>query len=281
MHFLQKPFNSGVPWLGRCARRWRDLERAHAPWVLGGPAMTPEEPGVFEARPRRCPSRGPAGSSSWTTTRRSGSSSRACSAARGTSSTRPGRRGGPRRAEREPSGSHRAGHGAAGKERDGAGAHPPGRSPSSPHADPDDHGSRHAGAQDPGHRGRRDGVPWQAVLSRRARGARPHASCVQARHRRPGGRGARHPGARSDNRRASSYTYGHSTRVSLYAGLLGERIGLEPWPLAAVRRRRPVPRLRKDRHPRPGPAETRPPDSLGIRSRSSSTRGGAGTCSPT
>ena len=33
-----------------------------------------------------------------------------------------------------------------------------------------------------------------------------------------------------------SYTYGHSTRVSLYAGLLGERIGLGPWPLAAVRR---------------------------------------------
>jgi putative two-component system response regulator len=33
-----------------------------------------------------------------------------------------------------------------------------------------------------------------------------------------------------------SYTYGHSARVSLYAGLLGERIGLEPWPLAVVRR---------------------------------------------
>jgi putative two-component system response regulator len=33
-----------------------------------------------------------------------------------------------------------------------------------------------------------------------------------------------------------TYTYGHSARVSLYAGLLGERIGLEPWPLAVVRR---------------------------------------------
>ena len=33
-----------------------------------------------------------------------------------------------------------------------------------------------------------------------------------------------------------AYTYGHSTRVSLYAGLLGERMGLEPWPLAVVRR---------------------------------------------
>ena len=33
-----------------------------------------------------------------------------------------------------------------------------------------------------------------------------------------------------------SYTYGHSARVSLYAGLLGERIGLDPWPLAVVRR---------------------------------------------
>ena len=33
-----------------------------------------------------------------------------------------------------------------------------------------------------------------------------------------------------------AYTYGHSARVSLYAGLLGERIGLEPWPLAVVRR---------------------------------------------
>jgi putative two-component system response regulator len=33
-----------------------------------------------------------------------------------------------------------------------------------------------------------------------------------------------------------AYTYGHSTRVSFYAGLLGERIGLEPWPLAVVRR---------------------------------------------
>jgi putative two-component system response regulator len=32
------------------------------------------------------------------------------------------------------------------------------------------------------------------------------------------------------------YTYGHSARVSLYAGLLGGRIGLEPWPLAVVRR---------------------------------------------
>lgn len=33
-----------------------------------------------------------------------------------------------------------------------------------------------------------------------------------------------------------AYTYGHSARVSLYAGLLGERIGLEPWPLEVVRR---------------------------------------------
>jgi putative two-component system response regulator len=33
-----------------------------------------------------------------------------------------------------------------------------------------------------------------------------------------------------------AYTYGHSARVSLYAGLLGERVGLEPWPLAVVRR---------------------------------------------
>jgi putative two-component system response regulator len=32
------------------------------------------------------------------------------------------------------------------------------------------------------------------------------------------------------------YTYGHSARVSLYAGLLGERIGLEDRALAAVRR---------------------------------------------
>jgi putative two-component system response regulator len=32
------------------------------------------------------------------------------------------------------------------------------------------------------------------------------------------------------------YTYSHSARVSLYAGLLGERVGLEPWPLAIVRR---------------------------------------------
>jgi putative two-component system response regulator len=31
------------------------------------------------------------------------------------------------------------------------------------------------------------------------------------------------------------YTFGHSERVSLYGGLLGERIRLEPWPLAAVR----------------------------------------------
>jgi putative two-component system response regulator len=30
------------------------------------------------------------------------------------------------------------------------------------------------------------------------------------------------------------YTYGHSARVSLYAGLLGERLGLEEWPLAVV-----------------------------------------------
>lgn len=33
-----------------------------------------------------------------------------------------------------------------------------------------------------------------------------------------------------------AYTYGHSARVSLYAGLLGERVGLESWPLAIVRR---------------------------------------------
>lgn len=33
-----------------------------------------------------------------------------------------------------------------------------------------------------------------------------------------------------------AYTYGHSARVSLYAGLLGERVGLDPWPLAVVRR---------------------------------------------
>jgi putative two-component system response regulator len=33
-----------------------------------------------------------------------------------------------------------------------------------------------------------------------------------------------------------AYTYGHSARVSLYAGLLGERVGLEPWPLTVVRR---------------------------------------------
>jgi cyclic di-GMP phosphodiesterase len=32
------------------------------------------------------------------------------------------------------------------------------------------------------------------------------------------------------------YTYGHSARVSLYAGLLGERIGLEPERLSTVRR---------------------------------------------
>ncbi len=32
------------------------------------------------------------------------------------------------------------------------------------------------------------------------------------------------------------YTYGHSARVSLYAGLLGQRIGLEEWPLAIIRR---------------------------------------------
>jgi putative two-component system response regulator len=32
------------------------------------------------------------------------------------------------------------------------------------------------------------------------------------------------------------YTYGHSARVSLYAGLLGERLGLEEWPLAVLRR---------------------------------------------
>ena len=32
------------------------------------------------------------------------------------------------------------------------------------------------------------------------------------------------------------YTYGHSARVSLYAGLLGERIGLEGRALATVRR---------------------------------------------
>jgi putative two-component system response regulator len=33
-----------------------------------------------------------------------------------------------------------------------------------------------------------------------------------------------------------SYTFGHSARVSLYAGLLGERVGLEAWPLSVVRR---------------------------------------------
>jgi putative two-component system response regulator len=33
-----------------------------------------------------------------------------------------------------------------------------------------------------------------------------------------------------------AYTYGHSARVSLYAGLLGERVGLAPWPLGVVRR---------------------------------------------
>jgi putative two-component system response regulator len=33
-----------------------------------------------------------------------------------------------------------------------------------------------------------------------------------------------------------AYTYGHSARVSLYAGLLGERLGLDPWQLAVVRR---------------------------------------------
>ncbi|MGH9369749.1 MAG: HD-GYP domain-containing protein [Thermoanaerobaculia bacterium] len=32
------------------------------------------------------------------------------------------------------------------------------------------------------------------------------------------------------------YTYGHSNRVSLYAGLLGERIGLDEWALATVQR---------------------------------------------
>ena len=32
------------------------------------------------------------------------------------------------------------------------------------------------------------------------------------------------------------YTFGHSARVSLYAGLLGERVGLEAGPLAVVRR---------------------------------------------
>ncbi|HEY6928920.1 MAG TPA: HD domain-containing phosphohydrolase [Thermoanaerobaculia bacterium] len=32
------------------------------------------------------------------------------------------------------------------------------------------------------------------------------------------------------------YTFGHSARVSLYAGLLGERVGLEASPLAVVRR---------------------------------------------
>ena len=32
------------------------------------------------------------------------------------------------------------------------------------------------------------------------------------------------------------YTFGHSARVSLYAGLLGERIGLDDWSLAVVRR---------------------------------------------
>jgi len=33
-----------------------------------------------------------------------------------------------------------------------------------------------------------------------------------------------------------NYTYGHSARVSFYAGLLGERIGLDEWTLGAVRR---------------------------------------------
>jgi putative two-component system response regulator len=33
-----------------------------------------------------------------------------------------------------------------------------------------------------------------------------------------------------------SYTWGHSARVSVYAGLLGERIGLEEWDVAAARR---------------------------------------------
>lgn len=33
-----------------------------------------------------------------------------------------------------------------------------------------------------------------------------------------------------------SYTWGHSARVSVYAGLLGERIGMDEWSLAAVRR---------------------------------------------
>ena len=33
-----------------------------------------------------------------------------------------------------------------------------------------------------------------------------------------------------------AYTWGHSARVSVYAGLLGEHIGLDDWPLAAARR---------------------------------------------
>ena len=33
-----------------------------------------------------------------------------------------------------------------------------------------------------------------------------------------------------------AYTWGHSARVSVYTGLLGERIGLDDWPLAAARR---------------------------------------------
>jgi len=33
-----------------------------------------------------------------------------------------------------------------------------------------------------------------------------------------------------------SYTWGHSARVSVYAGLLGERIGLDDWSLASMRR---------------------------------------------
>ncbi len=33
-----------------------------------------------------------------------------------------------------------------------------------------------------------------------------------------------------------SYTWGHSARVSVYAGLLGERIGLDDWSLASLRR---------------------------------------------